>query len=638
MAGLYVIIAGAGKVGWNLARELLEKGHEVTVIEQDRRRYLTVEQELEHAVQYGDATELWVLERAGIQRADLVVAVTGDDEDNLLICQVAKEKYLCERIIARCNNPRNLVHFKLLGIQPAVSATDLILRLIEHEVPRYGLVHLLDLPEERLEIIELVVADGSPRPASASPTSCCPTARSSSPSCARLGLRAEGRHGRRGRRRGARRPRPGARGRHHAPVRRKRQRAWLTAPAAPRACSSSAAAWRGRRAPPRCVRRATTGRSLVGREPDAPYQRPPASKGYLRGEMGREDVLVHPPGFWQENDVELLTRTSVMKLDVAERTAALSDRQTVRWDRALLACGANVRRLRVEGGALEGIHYLRTLGNSDAIRADAEQAERVVLVGGSYIACEVAASLTAGGRRCTMVMPEALPLSLGFGETAGRFFADVLRAHGVEVITGDGLARLEGSERVERVVCESGRAVLADLVVIGAGALPDVMLARSAGLELGDSGGVRCSRELATSAPGVWAAGDLCEYDSVLHGRRLRIEHFEVAAAQGAAAARAMLGRSGPFAEVPYFWSDLADWCTVEYVGPASSWDREVVRGAPGDGAFTLFHLAGGRLAAALTVGRSEDLDAARRWLAEGTELAGHEQALGDLASDLGAL
>jgi trk system potassium uptake protein TrkA len=159
---VYVIVAGAGKVGWNLARELLEKENEVTVIEADRRRYLTVEQELEHAVHYGDATELWVLERAGINRADLVVAVTGDDEDNLLICQVAKEKYLVDRIIARCNNPRNLEHFKLLGIQPAVSATDLILRLIEHEVPKYGLVHLLDLPEERLEIIELVVADGAP--------------------------------------------------------------------------------------------------------------------------------------------------------------------------------------------------------------------------------------------------------------------------------------------------------------------------------------------------------------------------------------------------------------------------------------------------------------------------------------------
>jgi trk system potassium uptake protein len=162
VAGLYVIIAGAGKVGWNLARELIEKGHEVTVIEQDRRRYLTVEQELEHAVQYGDATELWVLERAGIQRADLVVAVTGDDEDNLLICQVAKEKYLCDRIIARCNNPRNLQHFKLLGIVPAVSATDLILNLIEHEVPGHGLVHLLDLPDEQLEIIEVEVVQGAP--------------------------------------------------------------------------------------------------------------------------------------------------------------------------------------------------------------------------------------------------------------------------------------------------------------------------------------------------------------------------------------------------------------------------------------------------------------------------------------------
>jgi trk system potassium uptake protein TrkA len=158
---MYVIVVGAGKVGWNIARELLEKGHEVTLIENDRERFQTVEQELEHNIQYGDASELWVLERAGVQRADMVIAVTGDDEDNMLISQVAKEKYLVDRIIARVNNPRNREHFELLGIRPVVSATDLILRLIEHEVPEYGLVHLLDLPEQHLEIIELLLPEGS---------------------------------------------------------------------------------------------------------------------------------------------------------------------------------------------------------------------------------------------------------------------------------------------------------------------------------------------------------------------------------------------------------------------------------------------------------------------------------------------
>ena len=158
---MYIIIVGAGKVGWNLARELIDKDHEVTLIENNRDRYLSVEQELEHNIQYGDASELWVLERAGIQRADMVIAVTGDDEDNMLICQVAREKYLVEQIIARVNNPRNRQHFDLLDIKPSVSATDLILRLIEHEVPQYGLVHLLDLQDEGLEIIELQLTDES---------------------------------------------------------------------------------------------------------------------------------------------------------------------------------------------------------------------------------------------------------------------------------------------------------------------------------------------------------------------------------------------------------------------------------------------------------------------------------------------
>jgi len=160
--GDYMLVVGAGKVGWNLTRELIEKGHEVTLIEADRERYLTVEQELEHRVLYGDASELWVLERAGIGRASMVIAVTGDDEDNLLICQVAKDKYEVDRVIARVNNPRNRQHFELLGVKPYVSATDLILRLIEREVPRYGLVHLLDLADAKIEIIDLLIGDDAP--------------------------------------------------------------------------------------------------------------------------------------------------------------------------------------------------------------------------------------------------------------------------------------------------------------------------------------------------------------------------------------------------------------------------------------------------------------------------------------------
>ena len=222
---MYVLIVGGGKVGLNLTRELIAKGHEVTLIEGDRSLYLRIEQELEHAVQYGDGTELWVLERAGIQRADLVVAVTGDDEDNILICQVAKEKYLCDRIIARCNNPRNLQHFKLLGIVPAVSATDLILNLIEHEVPGHGLVHLLDLPDEQLEIIEVEVVAGRARrgPQGLRARAARRVAGDLRAPARRRRVRAEGRHGHQRRRRGPDRARPGARGGHHRPVRAQRR-------------------------------------------------------------------------------------------------------------------------------------------------------------------------------------------------------------------------------------------------------------------------------------------------------------------------------------------------------------------------------------------------------------------------------
>jgi len=374
---------------------------------------------------------------------------------------------------------------------------------------------------------------------------------------------------------------------------------------------------------------------LVGREPDPPYDRPPLSKDYLRGESERSDALVHPDAWWDENEVELLTRTSVMKLDPAERVAKLSNKEEVRFDKALLATGANVRRVRAEGSDLEGIHYLRAFANSDAIRADTSNAERVVLIGGSYIGCEVAASLVAGlGVECTIVMQEDVVLERHFGPEVGGYFQRLLEEHGISVHGGDELERFEGSgERVGKVVTRAGLELDADCVIVGAGVVPDVMLAKAAGLELGESGGVKCSSSLRTSAPDVFAAGDMCEYDSPVHGRSLRVEHWDAAAEQGKTAALGMLGREAPHETVPYFFSDLADWAAMEYVGPGAG--EPLIRGSMDDGEFTAFYVDAGEVTAALTVGRSDDLEHARRWIAEGG--APGADVLADLGTDLGA-
>jgi 3-phenylpropionate/trans-cinnamate dioxygenase ferredoxin reductase component len=375
---------------------------------------------------------------------------------------------------------------------------------------------------------------------------------------------------------------------------------------------------------------------LIGREPDLPYNRPPCSKAYLQGKESREDTLFRPAQWYEEQSVEVLTRVSVTALDASERTIRLSNKLQVSFDKALIATGAGVRRLGVPGLELEGIHYLRTLGNTDAIREDAA-GKQVVLIGGSYIASEVAASLTELGSSCTMVMLESLPLSRGFGEQAGRFFADRLEEHGIEFHGGDELDRFEGRHgRVTTVLTKSGREFDADAVVIGAGAVPDVMLARSAGLELGHTGGVMVDSRLQTSVPGIFAAGDMAEYESVVHGgRRLRIEHWDVAFNQGKTAALNMLGRDQPHDVVPYFFSDLSDWASLEYVGPALEWDEEIVRGSIDAGEFTIFYLHDGRLAAALSVGRTDDLEHARRLLTSGVELRGRVSELQDLSSDL---
>lgn len=378
---------------------------------------------------------------------------------------------------------------------------------------------------------------------------------------------------------------------------------------------------------------------LATREQDAPYHRPPCSKDYLLGRDSRQGLLVHPADWWERQEVQLRTRSAVMSLDLEARTAKLASKEEVRFSTALLATGAMVRRLNVEGSDLEGVHYLRAPANAEAIRADAEQAEDVVLIGGSYIGCEVAASLTTMGKRCTVVMQESVTLERGFGRTAGRFVQRLLADHGVTVIGDDELERFDGSDgRVETVVTRGGHHLPAQLVVMGTGATPDVMLARRAGLELGERGGVRASAALESSAPGVYVAGDMCEFTSPLHGAVVRIEHEEVAMAQGRTAARAMLGEAVEHTELPYFWSDIADWATLEYVSAGAVWDEEVLRGSVDDGTFSVWFLRDGRAQAALSVGRPEDLEAARPLVAAHADLRAYRDALADPGTDPRAL
>jgi 3-phenylpropionate/trans-cinnamate dioxygenase ferredoxin reductase component len=372
---------------------------------------------------------------------------------------------------------------------------------------------------------------------------------------------------------------------------------------------------------------------LVGREPEPPYERPPVSKEYLRGEAERADAYVNPTSWYEENGVELLTGRNVMSLDLEGRTAKIQGGEEVAFGQALLGTGAMVNILRVEGAENEGIHYLRAFGNADAIRAEAENAERVVLIGGSYIGTEVAASLTAKGVKCAIVAMEDVVLSRTFGEGAGRWFQERLESHGVEFHGGEELEAFEGDGRVKAVVAKSGLSVECDAVVVGAGVRPDAMLAQRAGIEV--DGAILCDSKLRTSAEGIYAAGDCCSYESVVHGRRIHVEHWDVAMQQGIHVARNMLGADRDYDVVPYFFSDLADWASLEYVGPAEGWDEEVWRGDRDCGEFSVWYLKDGRVAGALSVERSEDLAEARRMLADGVDVSSARERIADPESEL---
>ncbi|MBJ7348065.1 MAG: FAD-dependent oxidoreductase [Thermoleophilaceae bacterium] len=384
---------------------------------------------------------------------------------------------------------------------------------------------------------------------------------------------------------------------------------------------------------------------LVGREPEPPYNRPTLTKKYLTGDEQRADAYFRKDEWWGEQDIELMTRVSVMGLDTETRTAKLSNGEEIEFGTALLATGANVRRLRVDGVGLEGIHYIRAYGNSDGIREELEQfGKRVVCIGGSYIGCEVAATLAAQGADCTIVMLEDQPLERTLGPEIGAWVTTQLTALGVRIHGGHELEAFEGTgsgddgERVSRVRASGDLVLDADVVVVGAGVMPDAMLAQRAGLAIGERGGILCDVNLQSSVPGIYAAGDVCEYDSPHHVGTVRVEHWDVAFNHGKTAALNMLGQPTPHEAVPYFWTDLAGKFEIESVGPAYKWDEVIFRGKLDNPDFSAWFIDDGRVAQVATAGRSEDLEVGRKLIAAKTQLGARAKELADESVALAAL
>jgi 3-phenylpropionate/trans-cinnamate dioxygenase ferredoxin reductase component len=337
---------------------------------------------------------------------------------------------------------------------------------------------------------------------------------------------------------------------------------------------------------------------LVGAESERPYERPPLSKEYLRGEAERDVVFVHGTSFYGDNEVELRLGESVIDLDADHRELALDTGERLVFDGLLLATGAEPRRLRIPGSDLPGIHYLRTLADSDALRERLDAGGKLVVVGAGWIGAEVAASARQRGVEVSVIDPLSVPLERVLGAEVGAVYRDIHLDHGVEMLLGDGVVSFEGDGAVERVRTESGRVIDCPAVVVGVGAKPRTQLAAAAGLAI--ENGILVDGRLQTGVPGIFAAGDVANH---LHPRlgRLRVEHWDNALHQGPAAARGMLGSAEDYERLAYFFSDQYD-VGMEYSGHATSWDRVVLRGDPASREFIAFWLAGGRVVAGMNV------------------------------------
>ncbi len=338
---------------------------------------------------------------------------------------------------------------------------------------------------------------------------------------------------------------------------------------------------------------------LLGAEPERPYERPPLSKDYLRGESPRENAYVHEEGFYAEHEIELQTDTAVTAIDLGRSRVTLADGRELAYDRLLLATGAQPRRIPVAGAELDGVCYLRTLADCDALRERLARSGRVVVVGAGWIGSEFAASARQSGLEVTVIDPVALPNERIFGPEIGEFYRDAHAQHGVELLLGEGVQSFEGDGTLARVRTSGGRVIDCDFAVVGVGAAPRVQLAQDAGLETED--GILVNEKLQSSVPNVFAAGDVARAWHPFYGQRIRVEHWSNALNQGPAAARAMLGEPVSYEHIPYFFSDQYE-VGMEYSGHAPAWDDVVFRGERESGEFIAFWLLDRRVVAGMNV------------------------------------
>ena len=345
--------------------------------------------------------------------------------------------------------------------------------------------------------------------------------------------------------------------------------------------------------------------TLIGAEQHHPYERPPLSKSFLRGETHFDDALVEPAAFWQDNDVELRLGTRVARVDSGGRSVELDGGEKVPFDQLLIATGARNRRFPLPGLDLPGVYDLRTVEDAERIRAEIMPDRNVVIAGMGFIGSEVAASLRQKGLSVTVVDGNAAPLARVLGDQVGGVLEGMHRDKGVRMHFQDRVAAFEGSTRVERVVTAGGLTLDCDFVVVGLGVEPVTDLLGGSGIEVDN--GVLVDELCRTNVEGIFAAGDVANHLNPVFGRRLRVEHWQNAIKHGKAAAMSMLGAGSPYRDTYWFWSDQYEF-NLQYVGYHTEWDELIVRGSLEDRSFLAFYIKDSRVLAAVGIGRGEEV------------------------------